>query len=231
MKTLPFLRLVVCVGVALGGARLSAQESTPPFSSTERELAYTATIAKRATAALELLALTDTAKSNKVHELIVNQYRALRARDEAIDTMFKALSKDAPGAETNRAEVLRVLSRQLHQQFLTKLGGELTSSQVDQVKDRMTYNKLKVTFDAYCAIIPSLSFSEKKEIMELLNVARDEAMDGGTADEKSAIFQKYKDQINVVLGTHGHDVAKATREWESKQASSVPTEGTPKPAN
>ncbi|MSU57021.1 MAG: DUF3826 domain-containing protein [Pedosphaera sp.] len=47
--------------------------------------------------------------------------------------------------------------------------------------------------------------------------AREEAIDGGSADEKSAIFQKFKDQINAHLNANGHDVAKATREWEAKQ--------------
>ena len=231
MKTRsPFIACAFA-GVMLAGTNLPAQESTPPFSVTEREQVYSAAITKRATAAVELLAIADAAKSNKVHEVIVKQYRALRARDEAIDTMFKALSQDAPGAETNRSEVLRVLSRQLHQQFLTTLGGELDPAQVDQVKDKMTYNKLKVTYDAYGAILPNLNASEKAQIMDLLKAAREEAMDGGSADEKSAIFQKYKDQINAALGAHGHDVAKATREWESKQAAAAPTEAAPKPAN
>jgi hypothetical protein len=34
----------------------------------------------------------------------VAQYRSLRARDEALDAMFQALSKNAPGAETNRGD-------------------------------------------------------------------------------------------------------------------------------
>jgi len=231
MKTPSLFHFVVITGLTFAGAKLFAQESTPPFSTEEREQVYSATIAKRATAAVELLAITDTAKSNKVHGVIISQYRALRARDEALDNMFRALSKDAPGAETNRAVVLPVLSRQLHQQFIAKLGDELTQIQVEQIKDKMTYNKLKVTFDAYCAIIPNLSNSDKTQVMELLKAAREEAMDGGSADEKSAIFQRYKEQVNAYLGRHGHDVAKATREWEAKQASAAPAEGAPKPAN
>jgi hypothetical protein len=54
--------------------------------------------------------------------------------------------------------------------------------------------------------------------MELLKAAREKAMDGGSAVEKSAIFQGYKDQINDYLNAHGHDVAKAYREWEARQA-------------
>jgi len=210
---------------------LWAQESTPPFSATEREQVYTTSISKRAAGALEALAIADAAKSNKVHELIMSQYRALRARDEAMDDLFVALGKTAPGVETNRAAVLAILSRQLHRQFLDKLSAELTPGQVEAVKDKMTYNKLKVTFDAYCLILPSMSHDQKDRVMAFLRDAREEAMDGGSADEKSAIFQKYKDQINAYLGQHGYDVAKATQEWEAKQASAAPTGNQSKPPN
>ncbi len=195
----------------------AAQESTPPFTAAEREAAYTQSIEKRAADILQLLALNDAAKSAKVHSVIVAQYRALRARDEAIDTMLKSLGKDAPGTETNRAAILPVLSRPLHGQFITKLSTDLTPEQVERVKDKMTYYKVKVTYDAYCEIIPNLSEREKARILAVLKEAREEAMDGGSADEKSAIFQKYKDQINTYLNANGHDVAKATRDWEAKQ--------------
>jgi hypothetical protein len=51
----------------------------------------------------------------------------------------------------------------------------------------------------------------------LLKAAREEAMDGGSAGEKSAIFQKYKEQINDYLNAHGHDVAQAYKDWNAKQ--------------
>jgi hypothetical protein len=231
MKTLLFRHLLAIAGVLLSAANLWAQESTPPFSATEREQVYAASISKRAAGALEQVALADSTKSNKLHAVITDQYRALRARDEALDNMFKALSKDAPGVETNRVAVLAVLSRQLHRQFVDKLSAELTPAQVEVIKDKMTYNKLKVTFDAYCLILPNLTQEQKDRVLSALRDAREEAMDGGSADEKSAIFQKYKDQINAYLGQHGYDVAKATREWEAKQASATPVDTTQKPAN
>jgi hypothetical protein len=64
-------------------------------------------------------------------------------------------------------------------------------------------------------IISGLTDTEKAKIMELLKAAREEAIDGGSAPEKSAIFQKYKDQINSYLDTQGHDTAKALKEWSS----------------
>jgi hypothetical protein len=136
--------------------------------------------------------------------------------------MFFALAKDLPGAESNRAAVVQLLSKRLHAEFLAKLANQLSPAQIDVVKDKMTYNKVQVTYDAYCQIVPGLTDSEKTMILELLKVAREEAMDGGSADEKSAIFQKHKDQINARLSAGGHDVIKATQEWEAKQAAAKP---------
>ena len=219
---------MILAACAAAGLNLHAQESSPPFTESEREGIYIANIAKRATAAVELLALADAGKSNKVHELIMSQYRSLRARDEAMDTMFKSLAKNSPGLETNRAAILGVLSKSLHDQFVASLDKELSAEQVELVKDKMTYNKVKVTLDAYNVILPNLSPQEKNRIRGLLIAAREEAMDGGTADEKSAIFQKHKDVINRLLGEHGFDVAKATQEWEAKQAANKPVENAPK---
>lgn len=211
-----------CLGIVLAASGFlaqpaAAQESTPPFSAAEREVIYTTSIEKRALDILQTLALTDAGKSNSVRSAIIAQYRALRARDEAMDTMLATLSRDVPGAQTNRAAILPILSRQLHRQFIARLANELAPEQVEKVKDKMTYNKVKVTYDAYCAIVPGLGDAEKERVSALLKDAREEAMDGGSADEKSVIFQKYKDQINTFLNAKGYDVDKAIKEWEAKQ--------------
>ena len=187
------------------------------------EAVYTTAIAKRSAAIVELLALNDAAKSNKLHGIIMAQYRALRARDEAMDQMFKALGRDAPDAATNRAAILPIVSKPLHDQFLARLSAELTPQQVETVKDKMTYHKVEVTYNAYREIVPNLTSDDQAMILAALKEAREEAMDGGSADEKSAIFQKYKDQINARLSKKGFDVAKATKEWEAQQAASCHT--------
>jgi hypothetical protein len=195
----------------------SAQLSTPPLTSEEREAMYTASVEKRTTNTLQVLALNDPAKSARVHDAIVAQYHALRERDEAMDAMLRVLSRNAPGTETNRAGLLPIVSKSLHDRFLARLSADLAPEQIEIVKDKMTYNKVQVTYDAYCAIVPGLTDEHKAKILELLKVAREEAMDGGNAGEKSDIFQKYKDRINDYLNAHGHDVAKAYKDWEAKQ--------------
>jgi hypothetical protein len=226
--TIQTLRLAVTLAATALCGEFVAAQSTLPFTPDELDAVYTEAITRRSAAIVGLLELDDAAKSNKLHGVIIAQYRALRARDEAMDQMFKALAQDAPDAATNRAAILPIVSRTLHDQFLARLSAELTPQQVETVKDKMTYYKVEVTYKAYCEILPNLTSSDKAMILAALKEAREEAMDGGSADEKTAIFQKYKDQINARLSSKGFDVAKATREWEAKQAQ-VATQAAPPP--
>lgn len=180
-----------------------ASERTAPFTAAELETIYAANIAKRAENILTLLDLKDDAKAKRVQDAIVAQYRSLRARDEAMDEMFAALSKNAPGIETNRGAILKVLSKQLHGQFLMRLQSDLAPEQIEVVKDRMTYNRLKTAYESYCTLLPKLAENEKVKILEVLKTAREEAMDGGTADEKAAIFERYKLQVDATLQAAG----------------------------
>ena len=213
----PSLRFQIA-GVLLASLiAIQAQEKTPPLTAAEIEASYVEAIAQRTTDITSLLKLADAAKSNRVAEIILSQYRLLRLRDDTIESMNKLMAADAALAESSRTEISRVMTPRLHERFLTRLAAELTPEQMETVKDKMTYGKVKVTFDAYCDIIPNLTESDKTKIMEQLKLARDEAIDGGSATEKTRIFQKYKDQINDYLNAHGHDVAKAYQEWEAKQ--------------
>ena len=100
---------------------------------------------------------------------------------------------------------------------MAKLAADLTPEQVEKVKDKMTYNKVQVTYDAYCEIVRGLSGEEKSQILVFLKEAREEAMDGGSSKEKDTIFKKYKGKINNYLSDRGYDVAQAYKDWGAKQ--------------
>jgi hypothetical protein len=204
------------VGAALFGQNASAQLSTPPATSAEMEATYTAAIESRTDDILKLLSVTNAATANIVHDLIIAQYRVMRARDELINAKLQAMGKAVN--YTNRAEELEAQSKLLHDHFLAELGKMLKPADIEKIKDKMTYNKVQITYEAYNNIIPGLTETDKAKIMDLLIAAREKAMDGGNASEKSDIFQAYKDQINDYLNAHGHDVAKAYKDWEAKQA-------------
>ena len=211
---------------ALFNQHTLAQSSTPAVSAAELETHYTISIETRTQDILKPLGLTDAAKSNAVHDILISQYRVMRARDALIDAQLEAAGKEINYA--NRAAQLEAESKLLHDHFLARLSKVLTPENVERVKDKMTYDKVKITYDAYVAIVPGLTDADKAKIMELLRVAREKAIDGGSASEKSTIFQVYKEQINGYLNAHGHDVAKAYKDWEAQQAKTTADASTSK---
>lgn len=223
------LGLLFSTVVFIAGVAFAQEEATPASTPEDREAFYAQTIEHRTADILKVLALKDAARAARIHDAVILQYRSLRARDAAIGAKLKASGN--PNADAAARSVLAGnLSKPLHEWFLAVLALDLTPEQVDMVKDQMTYNKVKVTFDAYCNIVPDLTEADKAKIQELLKAAREEAMDGGSAGEKTAVFQKFKDQINEYLNAHGHDVAKAYREWEAKQPVQKADAGTTAPA-
>ena len=216
MKTQSLALSALFAAAALFSQSAFAQPmSTTPASPAEIEGMYTASIESRTEDIIKLLDLTDAAKSNKVHDILISQYRIMRARDALIDAQLEALGK--PANYSTRADRLEAESKPLHDYFIARLSKLLSPEQVEKIKDKMTYNKVKVTYDAYLNIIPNLTDADKTKIMELLKAAREKAIDGGSSTEKSAIFQVYKDQINDYLNAHGHDVDKAYKEWTARQ--------------
>jgi len=215
-----FAAVVFCAGAV--GAQ---DETTPASTPQDREAFYTQTIEHRAQDILDALALKDAEKAGRVHDAIILQYRSLRARDAAVVAKLKETGGTNTDA-TARSPLSRDLTKSLHEWFVGVLALDLTPEQVEVVKDKMTYNKVKVTYDAYCNIMPNLTETDKTKILAMLKEAREEAIDGGSAGEKTAVFTKYKNLINEYLNTNGHDVQKAYKDWEAKQPSQQANAGT-----
>jgi hypothetical protein len=211
----------------LSFAPVVAQQQKPApakMADDEAEAKYTRAIEGRTTDILKVLELADSAKSARVHDVIMAQYRGLRAWHDANDADLKKLTKQAAATEKANSQEARdqlvpiqASLKALHDAFIAKLGSDLTPAQVEKVKDKMTYNKVEVTYNSYVEIVPNLTAQEKAKMLELLKEAREEAMDAGSAAEKTALFQKYKGKINNYLSAQGHDVGKAYKDWGQKQ--------------
>lgn len=180
--------LFVGTAVPLRSPAADIGTNAPPST----EAAYAYTLEKRATDILNALQLKDSAAATNVHALIVGQYRALRDWHQANDFRLKTASPE-------QAHRLNDSLKVLHEKLVTGLSSQLTPSQVEMVKDKMTYDKVKVTYLAYCASHPQLTETQKAQVLELLKQAREEAMDAGGSDEKNKIFRKYKGRINNYL--------------------------------
>jgi hypothetical protein len=199
----------------------SADKDTAAGTADDKEAEYTKAIDKRADDIIALLDITVAAKSAKVHEIIVAQYRALRDWHDVNDPRLKDKN-----ATDDYKDAVRASLKTVHNKYIAALSEQLTPEQVEKVKDKMVYGKVQVTYNAYVEMVGKLNDEQKAKILDWLKQARDEAMDGGSSGEKDAIFKKYKGKINNYLATQGIDMKQATKEWgerQKKSAASKPT--------
>ena len=77
----------------------------------------------------------------------------------------------------------------------------------------MTFNVVKVTYEAQCDMIPTLKEEEKAQILIWLKEARELAIDAESSKKKHEVFGKYKGRINNYLAKRGYDLAKEREAW------------------
>jgi tRNA A37 methylthiotransferase MiaB len=191
--------ILICLFALLTCATFAAGTNS---TAEQTEVNYTKAIEGRTAAILKILDLSDTNKITRVHDTIIAQYRALNAWHDANDAKLKAAKSD-----TNAVAQIHVSLQAIHDQFLAKLAENLTPEQVDAVKDKMTYGKVQFTFKGYMVEYPNLPEAQQQHVLELLKEARELAMDGGSSEEKTAIFNKYKGKINNYLSKAGFEPA------------------------
>jgi len=201
--------ILICLFALLTCATFAAEKNLTPE---QTEANYTKAIEGRTADILKILALSDTNKIVKVHDTIIAQYRALNAWHDANDPKLKAAK-----ADTNALAQIQASLKTIHDQFLARLAENLTPEQVEAVKDKMTYGKVQFTFKGYLVEYPNLPEAQQQKVLELLKEARELAMDGGSSEEKTAIFNKYKGKINNYLSKEGfHPASKKPKATTSE---------------
>jgi hypothetical protein len=185
----------------------------------DTEATYTRAIEKRADDILSAIKLSDAKKAANVRETLIAQYRALKKWHDENGLKRKELAKRPKEDAVAQRGLERIKSslKKCHDDFVSKLSSDLTSEQVEQVKDKMTYNVVQVTHRAYCQMLPALTDEQKAHILASLKEAREEAIDGGSSEEKHAVFGRYKGRINNYLSTQGYDLKQASKDLAERQ--------------
>ncbi|HET7626073.1 MAG TPA: DUF3826 domain-containing protein [Verrucomicrobiae bacterium] len=203
------------IAAAFISAGFAAEKSPAKLTPEQAEAEYTHVIDARSQKIVDALGLSDTNTAAKVHDIIMAQYRALNSWHNANDPRIKAAHRD-------KAIIAKINEplRKMHDEYLARLAQYLTPEQIETVKDKMTYGKVQFTFKGYTIEYPDLSEANKREVLNYLKQAREEAMDAGSSEEKSAIFNQYKGKINNYLSRQGIQSvrAKAKKNSKSKQA-------------
>jgi Spy/CpxP family protein refolding chaperone len=190
------LSLIVLALFASLTVRAADAPATQPVN--DAEARYTATLEKRVSDILDVLKLTDDAKKTKVHDILIAQYRALRGWQTENESKVKK-----KGITQEEKQAIIATRQPLHDKFVAALSAELTPEQVEVVKDKMTYGKVQFTYNGYMSEYPNLTDEQKAKVLDFLKQARELAIDGGSSEEKSDIFNKYKGKINNYLAAQG----------------------------
>jgi len=206
--------------------RAQTNAAAPAANTADREKA---TLEKHIKPVLAALKLSDADKAAKVHDIVAGQFQALKVWHAQNDAAIKALWNEFNQARskmnvTNADAALAKLDgvyagfQPQHEKFLADLATVLTPEQVESVKDALTINKVKVTYNVYLQIFPTLTDAQKAVVLQKLKAAREQAIDCESMIEKSAFFKKYKIQIeDDYLTAQGYDPKQARKDFAAKQ--------------
>lgn len=152
------------------------------------------------------------------------------AVDKRVDAYVAALHLNAPDREERLKNVIRtnlravrdahnawvVPSKSVREDLNKGLAADLTSVQIDKVKDLLTDNSIQRHYIAYHVIVPGLTREEDEKIMEWLKAAREDGLDVKNPRDLGHAFEPYKNQIEAYLISRGHDWHALYKENASK---------------
>ncbi|SEQ99965.1 DUF3826 domain-containing protein [Pedobacter rhizosphaerae] len=192
-------------------------------NATADRAAYVKVITERADKIVAVLGITDAGKSEKVRNIIRDQYSDLNdiytERDEKVKLIKAQYKDDKAQRDTALAVEARKVQKslaKLHPKYIKSLNKNLSADQVEKVKNAMTYNVLPITYKAYQEQILTLNEAQKTQILAWLTEAREHAIDAESSDKKHAWFGKYKGRINNYLSAAGYDLKKEGEEWQKR---------------
>ena len=179
------------------------------LDSAGRPADYVEAIVKRSQNATDELGITWTPLGQNVVNIISNRYFELNdiyAERDSLKTTDKQLAEARCDARLYRT----------HFAFDANLSRYLKPQDIEKVKDVMTFNVVKVTYDAQCDMIPTLTDEEKQQILIWLKEARELAIDAESSKKKHEVFGKYKGRINNYLSRRGYDLTKEREAWDER---------------
>ena len=176
------------------------------LDSARRDPQYVQTIISRSQKATDELGITWTPLGQNVLNIICNRYFSLNdiyAERDSIKQTDKKLAEAQCDSRLYRS----------HFGFLADLSMYLKPQEIETVKDVMTFDVVRVTYEAQCDMIPTLKEEEKQQIMAWLIEAREIAIDAESSKKKHEVFGKYKGRINNYLSKRGYDLTKEREAW------------------
>lgn len=210
--TASFKNLILCLLLILVSTISNAQSETE----------FRKTLNDRSVKIVNTLEISDSGKYKKIVDLLVEQYFTLnKIHDKTKESVAAIKSLQLSEEERNNCikkeeDERSAKLRKLHDGFIANLQRDLTGSQIEKVKDGMTYHVMPVTYTAYQDMILTLTNEQKEKIYNWLKEARELAMDEGSSEDKHKVFGKYKGKINNYLSGQGYDMKKEEKAWQER---------------
>lgn len=229
MSTMKSIALVTLAVIILATSLISGRTQTDsPAPATNADDKQKASAEKHLKPILDTLNLQDSAKEATVRNIMTDFFAAHTAWHQANDSKLKELwndfnhgrsKQDKAAADKALADIDAVYAtfKPQHKKMVTGLAAVLSPEQIATVEDVLTVNKVKVTYNVYLQIFPTLTDEQKKVVLKDLEDARGEAVDAGSMTEKSAFFKKYKIRIEEdYLTGQGYDPKQARKDFAAK---------------
>ena len=199
---------------------ISGHAQTITLNSEGRAADYVQSILGRAAKVAKTLQIEGTDTGTQVTRILANRYFELNdiyAERDSLKKQASALTGDAKKKAQDEAENLKDKKLyRTHFGFIAQLALFLNDTEIETVKDVMTYNVVNVTYKAQLDMIPTLKEEEKVQILAWLKEAREYAIDAESSKKKHETFGKYKGRINNYLSKRGYNLTKEREEWKKR---------------
>jgi hypothetical protein len=184
----------------------------------------------RAATFVAALNLTDTAKANRVKQLIATHLTAVRDWYNSHDyTLVPEGMNPITGKVFNKLErqviMNSMIPKSVHEDLMTGLKKYLTDEQIEVILDKYTIGKVAFTLNGYKSIVPNLTKEDEAVILTNLKAAREQAIDYKSIDEISTIFKIYKTKIEAYFtdsGRNWHAMFKAYADAQKAKKAAAP---------
>jgi hypothetical protein len=207
------------LGVILAFVLFTSAVHAVELDSKNRDPKYVSTIVERSKKIVDKLELKNTDAAQNVLNIVANKYFALNDIYTKRDSDVARIKRSALTGDTKKAALSAAENEKesalyrSHFAFPAELSLYLNDSQIEAIKDGMTYGVVKVTYDATVDMIPTLKEEEKAQILAWLKEAREFSIDAENSNKKHEAFGKYKGRINNYLSKRGYDLVKEREAW------------------
>jgi len=187
-----------------------------------RDPKYVATIVERSKKVVDKLSLKNAETATNVTNIVANRYFKLNdiyaKRDSDVAKIKRSVlaGEAKKSALTAAQDAKEAALYRSHFAFPAELSMFLDESQIEAVKDGITFGVVKVTYEATLDMIPTLKDEEKTQILAWLKEAREFSIDAENSNKKHEAFGKYKGRINNYLSARGYDLVKEREGWYAR---------------